>query len=212
MPLTCRVPSYPLLKRVATVHTYEPSAKVDESGVVGAGSGGAWTPLTVALQGTLQLSHLHLHTSVNVLFHTSVDAVDSSSPSHLIASIAYSLPHLTDPSLSTEGTKVLRTEPLAFVFKVGWVDGDVLPGMVGRPITGVRNHGVGFTLLSFFALAASAGLGAIGMMIWERRKGGRIMNGLPPIGIRGIGLNGHSGYGGHSGYRGYGGYGVGKRD
>lgn len=205
------MPSYPLLQGAGTVRTYE-SAKMDESGVVEMGSGRAWTPLTIALQGTLQLSHLHLHTSLNVLFHTSVDARDSSSPSHLIASTAYSLPNLTDPSLSAEGTKVIRTEPLAFVFKVGWVDGDVLPGMVGRPITGVRDHGVGFTLLSFFALAASAGLGAMVMMIWERRRGGAIMNGLPPIGVRGIGMNGHSGYGGHSGYRGYGGYGVGKRD
>lgn len=208
VPLTCRVPSYPLSRQVATLNTLEPSAMIDGNGVVGTRASEAWTPLTVALQGTLQLSHLHLHTSVNVLFHTSIDAMDTS-PSHLIASTAYSLPNLTDPSLSSEGTKVLRTEPLAFTFNVGWVDGDSLPGMVGRPISGVKDHGVGFTLLSFFALAASAGLGAIGMMVWERRKGDRRINGLPPIGVRGIGMNGHSGYGG---YGGYGGFGVGKRD
>lgn len=83
--------------------------------------------------------------------------------------------------------------------------------MVGRPLVGVKDHGVGFLLLSFFALAASAGIGAMGMMIWERRNNRRNMNALPPIGVRGMGMNGHSGYGG--GYGGYGGYGgTGKRD
>ena len=210
VPLTCRVPSYPLTKQVVTVHTYEPSARMEGSGFVGTGPTEAWTPLTIALQGTLQLSHLHLHTSINVLFHTSVGEEDASASSRLIASTAYSLPNLTDPSLPSEGTKVRRTEPLTFAFNVGWIDGSVLPGMVGRPIVGVKDHGLGFILLSFFALAASAGLGAMGMMIWERRKSGRSMNGLPPIGIRGtMGMNGHSGYGG---YGGYGGYEPGKRD
>ena len=207
VPLTCRVPSYPLANRVATVHSYEPSAKIDGSGLLGASPGEMWTPLTIALQGTLQLSHLHLHTGVNVLFHTSIDADESASSAHLIAATAYSLPNLTNPTLPSEGTKVLRTEPLVFTFNVGWIDGDVLPGMVGRPITGVKDHGLGLVLLSFFALAASAGLGAMGMMIWERRKSCRSMNGLPPIGIRGnMVVNGNSGYGG------YGGYGIGKRD
>lgn len=209
VPLTCRVPSYSLTKRVATVHSYEPSARMEGSGIVGPGQTEAWTPLTIALQGTLQLSHLHLHTNINVLFHTSVNDGDTSSSSHLIASTAYSLPNLTDSSLPSEGTKVLRTEPLAFTFNVGWIDGNVLPGMVGRPIIGVKDHGIGFVFLSFFALAASAGLGAMSMMIWERRKSGRSMNGLPPIGIRGtMGMNGQPGYGGYGGY----GYGVGKRD
>lgn len=214
MPLTCRVPSYPLAKRDA-VHNYDPSAKIEGTGLIGTGTTEVWTPLTIALQGTLQLSHIHLHTSINALFHTNVDEGASSSYSHIVASTAYSLPNLTDPSLSSEGSKVLRTEPLAFTFNVGWIDGDILPGMVGRPVIGVKDHGFGFMLLSFFALAASGGIGAMGMMIWERRKSGRSMNGLPPIGVKGLGLNGVNGMNGHSGYGGYGGYagyGPGKRD
>lgn len=178
-----------------------------------AGSSDAWTPLTIALQGSLQLSHLHLHTTINVLFHASADS-DSSSSSHLIASIAYSLPNLTDPSIPLEGTKVLRIAPLTFTFEVGWIDGAVLPGMASRPVLGVKDHGLGFIVLTFFALTASAGLGAIAMMIWERRKSGRSsLIGLPSVGVRGLGMNGHSGYG-YGSYGAYGAYGtgIGKRD
>jgi hypothetical protein len=185
---------------------------MEGNGLIGTGPSDAWTPLTIALQGTLQLSHLHLHTSINALFHTNIDEGALSSSSHIIASTAYSLPNLTDPSLSSEGTKVFRTEPLVFTFNVGWIDGDILPGMVGRPLVGVKDHGVGFILLSFFALAASAGIGAMGMMIWERRKSGRSMNGLPPIGVKGMGINGMNGHSGYGGYGGYGVYGTGKRD
>ena len=159
--------------------------------------------MTIALQGTLQLSHLHIHTHLNVLFHISTQDAQS----HLLASAAYSLPNITDPSVSTDGTKVVRTEPLSFRFNVGWIDGNVLPGMVGRPVLGVVDHGLGFTLFSFFALAASAGLGAMAMMILERRKG-RHMKGLPPIGVKGLGLNGSPGYGSYGGYN----YGPGKKD
>jgi hypothetical protein len=200
------------VQRIATVHTYEPSAKMDGSGIlaVGSASSDPWSPLTIALQGSLQHSHLHLHTTINVLFHTSAD---SNTPSHLIAAAAYSLPNLTDPMLPLEGTKVIRTEPLSFTFEVGWIDGAILPGMVGRPVIGVKDHGLGFSLLTFFALAASAGVGAMGMMIWERRKSGRSMNGLLPTvgGARGMSGGGNgTGYGGYGGYAT--GYGPGKKD
>jgi hypothetical protein len=79
--------------------------------------------------------------------------------------------------------------------------------MVGRPVLGVRDHGVGFTLFSFFALAAAAGLGAMGMLVYERRKSGRSMNGLLGGNMGGTRMsNGYGGYGG------YGGYNSGKRD
>lgn len=146
---------------------------------------------------------------MNVLFHTSASEEHSQpqSQSHLLAATAYSLPNTTDPSLPAEGAKVIRLEPLTFTFNIGWIDGNVLPGMVGRPVLGVRDHGLGFTLLSFFGLAASGGVGAMGMMIWERRKS-RGMRGLPPIGVKGLGMNGHPGYGGYGGYSSV----TGKRD
>ena len=127
--------------------------------------------------------------------------------SHLIASTAYSVPNTTAEAL-INGPKILRNEPLVLTFNVGWIDGDVLPGMVGRPVAKITDHSLGFSLLSFFALAASAGLGAIGMLVFERRKSGRAggMNGILPN-VNGVGRS--TGYGG---YGGYGGYSTGKRD
>lgn len=200
VPLTCRIPTYPL--------THE-NSPVFDTGPKKEGQDDTWTPFTVALQGTLQLSHLHLHTSINVLFHTSNNSAE---PSHLIASTAYSLPNSSETA-SREGTKILRFEPLVLNFNVGWIDGAVLPGMVGRPVLGVTGHRVGFCLLSFFALAASAGVGAMGMLVYERKKSGRNSvygNGILPSNV-GAGVARSTGYGSYGSYGSYS-SGVGKRD
>jgi hypothetical protein len=197
VPLTCRIPSFPLLSDTSSA--LDPSDTSTKQ---------AWTPLTIALQGTLQLSHLHLHTNINVLLHTAPDVVGSKdSTSHLIASTAYSIPNTT-ASAPVEGTKLLRNEPLTLKFNIGWIDGDVLPGMVGRPVARITDHSLGFSLLSFCALAASGGVGAIGMLVYERRKSGRAggANGILPN-VNGVGRST-----GYSGYGGYGGYNTGKRD
>ncbi|KAL2426888.1 hypothetical protein ABEF95_002654 [Exophiala dermatitidis] len=206
VPLTCRVPSYPL----------EEQNTSPISGATEAEKSLSWTPFTIALQGTLQLSHLHLHTNINVLFHMSQQDPSASSStdelSHLIASTAYSVPNTSSSSTTpVEGTKILRNEPVVLTFNVGWIDGAVLPGMVGRPVLGVRDHSVGFSLLSFFALSASAGVGAMAMLIYERRKSGR--SGMYGNGILG-GNVGNGGAARSSGYGGYGGYSsiAGKRD
>jgi hypothetical protein len=150
---------------------------------------------------------------LNVLFHT-WPAYHRSEPfnlerSRLVAATAYSLPN-TSTAAPVEGSKIFRNEPLTFTFNVAWVEGTTLPGMVGRPVLGMRDHGVGFTLFSFFALAAAAGLGAMGMLVYERRKSGRSMNGLLG-GNMGV-MNGARMSNGYGGYGGYGGYASGKRD
>lgn len=209
VPLTCRVPSYPLSQDEQGIASALPG--VDGSGA----EKDQWTPFTIALQGTLQLSHLHLHTNINVLFHISPESEIPGEviESHLIASTAYSLPNATS-STPLEGPKIVRNEPVVLTFNIGWVDGAVLPGMVGRPVLGIRNHRIGFSLLSFFAIAASAGVGAMAMLVYERRKSGR-------SGVYGNGLLGgnvgngavrSSGYGGYGGYGGYSGTSSGKRD
>ncbi|KAK5056061.1 hypothetical protein LTR84_012612 [Exophiala bonariae] len=209
VPLTCRVPSYPLSQNGQGISSSLP-------GVDGTGADkDQWTPFTIALQGTLQLSHLHLHTNINVLFHISPESETPGEvvQSHLIASTAYSLPNTTS-STPSEGPKIVRNEPVVLTFNIGWVDGAVLPGMAGRPVLGIRNHSVGFSLLSFFAIAASAGVGAMAMLVYERRKSGR--SGVYGNGILGgnvgNGVVRSSGYGGYGGYGGYSGSTVGKRD
>lgn len=225
VPLSCRVPSYPLTANDALASASSSS----DPGANAAADAVKWTPLTIALQGVFQMSHLHLHTNINVLFHTSTGDQDVSelskkeksklaahdAPSHLIASAAYSLP---DPNGLPEGSKIIPTEPLKFTFNVGWIPGSILPGMVsadtGKPFLGVTDHTTGFSLLSFFALAGSAGTGALLMLLYERRKSGRadkFGNGILPInGFPNTSGARSSGYGGYGGYGGY--SGPGKRD
>lgn len=90
--------------------------------------------------------------------------------------------------------------------------------MAGRPAVGsVKEHGVGFALLSFFALGASAGVGGIVVLFYERgrfRRRGKGMDGLLGGAVmgRGSGAGGLGGYGGYGSYGGYGGAVSGKRD
>ncbi|KMP06215.1 hypothetical protein CIHG_09071 [Coccidioides immitis H538.4] len=98
-PLACRVPTVPLL---------EPSKHFDP-GATGEGShdafmeGGApapFTPLTIALQGTLQKSHLHVWSDMNVLIHRSADGSKKRKTGskakkmrgQIVAGAAYSIP------------------------------------------------------------------------------------------------------------------------
>lgn len=209
VPLSCRVPSYAL--RSLTGETV--SAGQDQTSL-GAAAPGSWTPLTIALAGSLQLSHIHLHTTVNVIFHThpSYQPTEPSSRgrSRLLAATAYSVPNTTQGAPS-DGPKVIPNDPLVLLFNVGWVPGVVLPGMAGQP-SGVTSHGFGLGVFGFFAMAASAGVGAMGMLIYERRRNaGGGMNGLlgGNIGVGGAGMRLVNGYGG---YGGYGNYAAGKRD
>jgi hypothetical protein len=89
---------------------------VDSDDGSGAAAGGLpYTPLTIALQGTLQRSHLHIWTDMNVLMHqlSTVEsprkksaAKYSSTPGYVVAGAAYSLPELhskdADKTLSAE--------------------------------------------------------------------------------------------------------------
>lgn len=209
VPLSCRVPSYPLSAENAFASTISESA--DNS----ASDHERWTPFTIALQGTLQLSHLHIHTHINALFHTASD--EDSIPeylknknkklrkdtSHLIGTAAYSLPAPNTPSnpgLNLEGTKIVRNEPLVLTFNVGWIEGAVLPGMAGKPVMKLTDHNIGFSLLSFFAIAASGGVGAMLMLVYERRKSGRAGYGVLPMASNGGLVRSQSGYGGYGGY------------
>ena len=64
-PLTCRIPTHPLTS----------AETLDSAGNAGqpASPADSYIPLIFALSGTLQLSHLHINTGLNVLLHTSPD-------------------------------------------------------------------------------------------------------------------------------------------
>ncbi|EAW13856.1 uncharacterized protein ACLA_068840 [Aspergillus clavatus NRRL 1] len=111
VPLACRVPTAPLSLSPSTL---PPSPDKDNAGATDLDDGGpAYTPITFALQGTLQRSHLHIWTDMNVLVHNiaSTSAASKKSknkskakkarPGYVVAGTAYSIPEFDGP-LNTE--------------------------------------------------------------------------------------------------------------
>ncbi|KAK2816019.1 hypothetical protein FQN49_008064 [Arthroderma sp. PD_2] len=197
VPLACRIPTAPL----AGSHTKSKPGKDDKdtNGDEGGLSATPFTPMTIALQGTLQYSHLHMWTDMNVLFHrsTTIPSKDAKPSKHrtngqVVAGSAYSFPLSVkkdkegkldstipvpmDPWAAGKGNKIVRGEPLTFTFKVGWVDeNDVLSfsahqaGAWGSFVSMLWRAGM-------FIMAG--GVGAIVAIWWDRtigsrRKGGR---------------------------------------
>ncbi|KAL7774243.1 hypothetical protein CFE70_005155 [Pyrenophora teres f. teres 0-1] len=68
-PLSCRIPSKPLPPSVYET-AYRVSDESTQEGVLGSQST-MYTPLVIALAGTLQLSHLHVGNYLNLLVHAS---------------------------------------------------------------------------------------------------------------------------------------------
>ncbi|KAH8703689.1 hypothetical protein BGW36DRAFT_90247 [Talaromyces proteolyticus] len=209
-PLSCRVPTIPLNTAngaksnsdTTTDGEYQVVGVAGDDGSGGGGGGGPpYTPLTIALQGTLQLSHLHIWTDMNVLMHrlSSVDsprkksAGHSGAPGYVVAGTAYSLPELhskNEAKLSKEeqdaamienarnpwtaghGTKVIRGEPLTLNFRVSWVSGADSLGWLDRPYHQQRTTVAGvLTKVVFFIMAA--GIGALFASYYQKmRRGG----------------------------------------
>ncbi|CRG91402.1 hypothetical protein PISL3812_08450 [Talaromyces islandicus] len=167
-----------------------------DDGSGGGGSGAAaggqpYTPLTIALQGTLQRSHLHIWTDMNVLMHqlSSVEsprkksaAKYSSTPGYVVAGAAYSLPELhakdgktlsveeedaaiienaRNPWTAGHGTKVIRGEPLTLVFRVSWVPGADSLGWLDQYHHGHQGTTVLGVITKLIFFVMAAGIGAL---------------------------------------------------
>ncbi|KAK1139004.1 hypothetical protein N8T08_001583 [Aspergillus melleus] len=104
VPMTCRVPTGPLSPAAASYASTEDGETVGTELGSLAEDGPAYTPITFALQGTLQRSHLHIWTDMNVLMHniasTSKEPTKKKSkkkaaqqiPGYVVAGTAYSVP------------------------------------------------------------------------------------------------------------------------
>ncbi|EEP77320.1 predicted protein [Uncinocarpus reesii 1704] len=217
-PLTCRIPTVPLLQ--PSKH-FDPTATGEGSheAFLEGGAPAPFTPLTIALQGTLQKSHLHIWSDMNVLMHRSVDGHKKKArkgkraSGQIVAGTAYSNPSIGgasrkedrksvkakkeivgvpvpwDPWKAGEGVKVLRGEPLTFKFHVGWVQESDISGLVLLQDSDMTLSGVLYNCLMFVMAGCLGGILALG---WERykRNRGSLWNG--------DGLLGHS-TGGHGG-------------
>lgn len=126
---------------------------VDVDGGNGSGgeNGPPYTPLTIALQGTLQLSHLHIWTDMNVLMHRLSSAESprkeeitlkkqkqrsTKAPGYVVAGTAYSLPELHSQAIVEE--KHSETEEDAAIIENArnpWTSGHGSKVVRGEPLT-----------------------------------------------------------------------------
>ncbi|KAE8353663.1 hypothetical protein BDV28DRAFT_132650 [Aspergillus coremiiformis] len=100
VPMNCRVPTAPLLPPTSA----KPDRRAHDGDAVStelsvSDEGPPYTPITFALQGTLQRSHLHIWTDMNVLMHNIVTAPKKNkrktkkvAPGYIVAGTAYSVP------------------------------------------------------------------------------------------------------------------------
>ena len=115
-PLSCRIPSKPLPPSVLE-QQYRVSDETTQEGALGTAST-LYTPLIIALSGTLQLSHLHVGNNLNLLVHASPKHV---APGTVDAATAYSV------SSHTLNSKITIGDPLRLVFSVRWYPSTTLP-------------------------------------------------------------------------------------
>lgn len=172
-PLSCRIPSRPP-PHETTTHTlpYEPE----------------YVPLIFALAGTLQLSHLHISTHMNILLHSMPKHHLHPHDSGVIDSgAAYSispLSHTTGPAAMTK--KLVIGDPLPLSFSIRWFPTPHLPTDNGKiEWAGMGGH---FYASTFFYCLVSAMAGATGTAVWfwgvvlPKRLKGRALGGATPLG------------------------------
>ena len=115
-PLTCRIPSAPLPPSVLE-QEYRVADSTSQEGAMGTQSN-LYTPLIIALAGTLQLSHLHVGNNLNLLIHAVPKSI---SAGKIDAATAYSIsPH-------THNSRVTIGDSLSLAFSVRWYPGTTLP-------------------------------------------------------------------------------------
>ncbi|KAL8841819.1 MAG: hypothetical protein Q9176_003006 [Flavoplaca citrina] len=145
-PLTCRIPTHPLLSSTGA-SVISPSTATAED----------YIPLIFALAGTLQSSHLHINMRMNVILHTSPDIAKEEAD--ILAATAYSV-----PSLSRNSTKIIIGDPLALQLKVKWYTSPSLPPSTMQ-LSGLGGH-VHFSTVVYCFL--SAGVGVAGSLAYFR--------------------------------------------
>ncbi|CZR62747.1 uncharacterized protein PAC_12644 [Phialocephala subalpina] len=191
-PLSCRIPSRPPAHILPGGEDHIPPEFQQE-----------FVPLVFALAGTLQFSHLHISTHLNILLHSEPKHHLHHHDSGVIDSgAAYStspLSHMTGPAALTK--KLIIGDPLPLQFSIRWFPTPHLPKENGKiEWAGIGGH---FYASTFFYCLISAMAGAVGSGMWffgfvlPRRLKGRGLGGATPLG-----------YGVGNGW----GVGVGKRD
>jgi hypothetical protein len=170
-PLSCRLPSRPA-PHVTTVGS-KPFQQ-------------EYIPLVFAIAGTLQLSHLHISTHLNILLHGTPKHHTRPHDSGVLDSgAAYS----TSPLSHMEGSFTRRLvigDPLPLTFSVRWFPTPALPKTEGHvEWQGMGGHvyasTVFYSIVSFIAGMLIAGAYFFGVILPKRLRG-RGLGGATPLG------------------------------
>lgn len=174
-PLSCRLAARPP-PHVETVGEKPPEAE--------------YIPLVFALSGTLQLSHMHVSTHLNVLLHSvPKHHIQPRDSGVLDSGVAYSTSPLGGHNGRT--VRLVIGDPLPLSFSVRWFPTPALPKTEGTvEWSGMGGHiyasTVFYSLLSFLAGLLTMGAYFFGVVLPRRLKG-RALGGATPLGY---GLNG----------------------
>lgn len=190
-PLTCRLPARP----PTTVSI--PGEEAPEQDFV---------PLIFALAGTLQLSHLHVSTHMNILLHSVpkhhlqkhdsgvIDSGAAYSTSPLAVSSKDA--HHANPFFSNSNHKLVIGDPLPLSFSIRWFPTPELPRSNSRDEWNDGGH-IGFSTIFYGLVSFGAGVVVCTVYFWgvvlPKRLKGRTLGGATPLG--GYGLGGSTGVG-----------------
>ncbi|KAL9102651.1 MAG: hypothetical protein Q9163_002237 [Psora crenata] len=147
IPISCLnrtiIPTHPL----TSAESLNPNAAASQP----ASPADTYIPLIFALSGTLQLSHLHVNSKLNVLMHTSPDL--EGMEADILAASAYS-----SPSVASTSTRVVIGDPLALQLSVRWYSSPSLPPST-TATAGLGGH-VHFSTFIYCLLSCGAGVAA----------------------------------------------------
>ncbi|KAI2699567.1 hypothetical protein CBS147332_8159 [Penicillium roqueforti] len=149
VPMSCRVPTAPLTPSTSAEHADKDSdQKSGEADTLSAlaDNGPPFTPLTIALQGTLQLSHLHIWTDMNVVMHnmasdaaaeqnTKTRGGQSGQPGFVVGGVAYSTPEFDNTGKNAKLDEDEEPVALAQAAREPWTAGHGTKVVRGEPLT-----------------------------------------------------------------------------
>ncbi|CAI4214925.1 unnamed protein product [Parascedosporium putredinis] len=145
-----------------------------------------YVPIVFALAGTLQLSHMHISTHMNVLLHTmSPRRIRPRDTGVLDSGVAYSTSPLNHAK-NSDTHRIVIGDPLPLRFSVRWFPNPQLPRTDGT----VHWQGMGghifastifYVMFSFIAGAVASGVYFYGKVLPDRLRG-RALGGATPLG------------------------------
>jgi hypothetical protein len=157
-----------------------------------------YVPLVFALAGTLQFSHMHISTHMNVLLHsTPKHHIHPHDSGVLDSGTVYSTSPLTHMD-GAQSTRLIIGDPLPLSFSVRWFPTPALPKTEGHvEWAGMAGHiyasTVFYSMVSFITGVIVASVYFFGHVLPRRLKG-RGLGGATPLGYNMNGLGNGWGY------------------